>query len=143
MNSHHPLQDSCSLLGRVLIAWLFIPSGIAKLIGFAGISAYIASKGVPLPQVCAALAVAAELGLGLLVLAGWQSRWATLGLAVFVVVITPIFHNFWEMPAAQAMLQKQAFNKNVAVIGGLLLLAAFGPGRYSFTARQLPHGDAR
>ena len=132
MNSHHPLQDSCSLLGRALIAWLFIPSGIAKLIGFAGISAYIASKGVPLPQVCAALAVAAELGLGLLVLAGWQSRWAALGLAVFVVVITPIFHNFWDMPSAQAMLQKQAFNKNVAVIGGLLLLAAFGPGRYSF-----------
>jgi putative oxidoreductase len=138
MNSNTPLQDACSLVGRALIAWLFIPSGIAKLAGFAGISAYIASKGMPLPQLCAALAVAAELGLGLLVLAGWQARRAAFGLAVFVAVITPIFHNFWDLPPAQAMFQKQSFNKNVAIIGGLLLLAAFGPGRYSITSLRLP-----
>jgi putative oxidoreductase len=144
MTSHTPLQDSCALIGRALLASLFIPAGIAKLVGFGGISAYIASKGVPLPEVCAAIAVAAELGLGLLVLAGWQSRWAALGLAVFGAVITPIFHNFWDLPPAQAMLQKQLFNKNVAIVGGLLLLAAFGPGRYSLAnlGRLGPSGRA-
>jgi putative oxidoreductase len=131
MNTNTPLQSTCILIGRALIAWLFVPAGIAKLVGFAGISAYIASKGVPLPELCAAIAVAAELGLGLLVLAGWQTRWAALGLAVFVAVITPVFHNFWDLPAAQAMLQKQMFSKNLAIVGGLLLLAACGPGRYS------------
>src|SRR5205085_1057310 len=97
---------------------------------------YIASKGVPLPEVCAALAIAAELGLGLLLLVGWQARWAALGLAVFTAVITPIFHNFWAVPQAQAMMQQQAFFKNIAVVGGLLVIAAFGPGGFSLDARK-------
>ncbi|MDB5875453.1 MAG: DoxX family protein [Ramlibacter sp.] len=134
--SQPTLQDTAALVGRALIAWLFIPSGLAKLMGFAGISAFIASKGVPFPEVCAAIAVAAELGCGLLVLAGWQARWAALGLVLFVAVITPVFHNYWDLPAAQAALQRQSFNKNVAIIGGLLLLAAFGPGRFSIGSRR-------
>jgi len=131
MPSANSRSDLASLLGRALIAWLFVPSGISKLLGFAGISGYIASKGMPFPELCAAAAIAAELGLGLLILLGWQARYAALGLAVFVAVITPIFHNYWDLPPAQAMLQKQSFNKNVAIIGGLMLLAAFGPGRWS------------
>jgi putative oxidoreductase len=91
---------------------------------------------VPLPEVCAALAIAAELGLGLLLVVGWQARWAALGLAIFVAVITPIFHNYWAMPEAQVMMQKQAFNKNLAVVGGLLVLAAFGAGRFSLEGRR-------
>ena len=59
-------------LGRVLLALLFIPAGCGKLIGFSGAVGYIASKGVPLPEVCAAIAIAAELGLGLLLLVGLQ-----------------------------------------------------------------------
>lgn len=124
-------QDALTLAGRVLIAMLFVPSGVSKLLGFAGIAGYIASKGVPLPQVCAAIAVAAELGLGLLVLFGWRARHAAVGLSIFVAVITPIFHNYWDLPQAQSMVQRQLFNKNVAIVGGLLLLAAFGPGRFA------------
>ena len=131
-------HDALTLAGRALIAWLFIPSGLSKLVGFSGIAGYIASKGVPLPTVCAAIAVLAELGLGLMVLLGWRARHAALGLAVFVAVITPIFHNYWDLPQAQSMLQKQAFNKNVAIIGGLLLLAAFGPGRFAIQRKAAP-----
>ena len=61
---------------RALIALLFIPAGFSKIAGFAGVAGYIASKGVPLPEVCAAIAIAAELGLGILLLVGWQARWA-------------------------------------------------------------------
>jgi putative oxidoreductase len=129
-------QDIVALIGRVLIAWLFIPAGWGKLMGFSGVVGYIGSHGVPVPEVAAALAVAAELGLGLLVLVGWQARWAALGLALFVVVITPIFHNYWSVPAQQVMMMKQAFDKNVAIVGGLLLLSAMGPGRLSFAGRN-------
>jgi putative oxidoreductase len=129
-------QDTLALIGRILVAWLFIPSGYAKIAGFAGVAGYIASKGIPFPEVCAALAIAAELGLGLLLLVGWQARWAALGLAIFLAVITPLFHGYWAVPEAQQAMQKQAFNKNIAVLGGLLVLTAFGAGRWSLDGRR-------
>ncbi len=129
-------QNTLSLVGRALIALLFIPAGFSKIAGFAGTAGYIASKGVPLPEVCAAIAIAAELGLGLLILVGLQTRWAALGLAIFTVVITFIFHNFWAVEAAQKMMQQQAFFKNIAVAGGLLLIAAFGAGGFSVDAKR-------
>lgn len=132
----NPAQNTFALVGRALLALLFIPAGWGKFAGFAGVTGYIASKGVPLPEVCAAIAIAAELGLGLLLLVGWQARWAALGLAIFTAVITPIFHNFWAMPEAQVMMQKQAFFKNFAVVGGLLAIAAFGAGAFSLDGRR-------
>ena len=129
-------QDVATLVGRILLSWLFIPSGFSKIAGFAGVTGYIASKGIPLPEVCAAIAIVAELGLGLLLLVGLKARWAALGLAVFLAVITPLFHNFWAMPEAQQMMQKQAFWKNLAVLGGLLFVYAFGPGAWSIDGRK-------
>lgn len=138
MTATTPAQDTMALIGRVLIAYLFIPAGWGKIAGFAGTAGYIASKGIPFPEVCAAIAIAAELGLGLLLLVGWQTRWAALGLAIFVAVITPIFHGYWAVPEAQMMMQKQAFNKNLATVGGLLVLAAFGAGRLSLDGKRAP-----
>jgi putative oxidoreductase len=126
-----PSREALVLLGRALMAYLFIPSGWAKLVGFSGTAAYIASQGVPLPEVAAAIAVAGELGLGLLLLLGWRTRWVALGLAAFIAVITPIFHGYWNVPDAQRMMQKINFDKNLAIMGGLLALSAFGPGRWS------------
>jgi putative oxidoreductase len=131
-----PAQNALALLGRVLIAVLFIPSGWGKLSGFSGVVGYIASKGVPLPEVCAAIAIAAELGLGILFLLGFKGRWVALLLAIFVAVITPIFHNYWAVPEAQMMAQKLNFWKNLAIIGGLLGFAAFGPGAFSIDGRR-------
>ena len=136
MNPSASTKNALSFVGRALIALLFIPAGFGKLMGFAGVVGYIASKGVPMPQVCAAIAVAAELGLGLMLLVGWQARWAALGLALFVAVITPIFHNFWSVPEAQQMMQQQNFFKNFAAMGGLLVLVAFGPGAWSLDAKR-------
>ncbi|HQS30681.1 MAG: DoxX family protein [Polaromonas sp. 39-63-203] len=130
------LQNPLALAGRALIALLFVPAGFAKIAGFAGTAGYIASKGVPLPEVAAAIAIAVELGLGLLLLVGWQTRWAALGIAVFTAVITFIFHNYWAAPAEQMMQQQQAFFKNIAVVGGLLLVAAFGAGAWSFDGKR-------
>jgi len=126
-----PAQNALTLVGRVLIALLFVPAGWGKLMGFAGVIGYISSKGVPLPQVAAAIAVFFELVCGLALLVGYKTRWAALGLAVFTVVITPIFHNFWASPEAQVAMQKMNFFKNCAIAGGLMAFAAFGAGAFS------------
>ena len=124
-------SDGLALLGRALLCVLFIVAGWGKIGGFAGTVGYIGSKGLPLPQVLAALAIVVELGGGLLLLIGWKARWIAWAMAVFTVIITPIFHGFWNVPAAEAMGQQVHFLKNVAIIGGLLMVAAMGPGRYS------------
>lgn len=129
------LQNPLSLIGRVLLALLFVPAGFSKIAGFAGTAGYIASKGVPLPEVAAAAAIAIELGLGLLLLVGFMTRWAALGIALFTVVITFIFHNYWGVPAEQAMMQQLMFFKNIAVVGGLLTVAAWGGGAWSLDAK--------
>ena len=105
------LQNPLSLIGRLLLALLFVPAGFSKIAGFSGTAGYIASKGIPLPELAAAVAVGVELGLGLLLLVGWQTRWAALGIAFFTFVISFIFHNFWTMPADQQMMQSLMFFK--------------------------------
>jgi putative oxidoreductase len=123
--------DLGALIARASLALLFVPAGFGKIAGFAGTAGYIASKGLPLPQAGAALAIAVELGLGLLLLAGLKTRWAALGLALFVAVATVVFHNFWALPAEQVMVQQLMFWKNVGIFGGLVLLASIGGGRWS------------
>ena len=127
-------SDLAARVARVSMAIVFVPAGWAKLTGFGGTMEYIAAKGVPLPQAATVTAIAIELGLGLMLLAGIRTRWVALGLAIVVGVITPLFHNFWAAPAAQAMTQQLMFWKNVGLFGGLLLLAATGGGRWSVDA---------
>ncbi len=130
------LQNPLTLIGRVLLALLFVPAGFGKLVGFAGTVGYIASKGVPLPEVAAAIAVAVELGLGILLLVGYQARWAALAIGLFTLVITFIFHNFWAVPPEMMMMQKMNFMKNLAIVGGLFTIAAWGPGAWSVDAKR-------
>ena len=136
MNPSTTSQNTMTLLGRVLVAALFVPSGFGKIAGFSGLVGYISSAGVPLPEVCAAIAIFAELGLGLLLLVGWQARWAALGLAVFTFVISFIFHNFWSAAAAQVAMQQMQFVKNMAITGGLLAFATLGAGAWSLDGRS-------
>ncbi|WP_309638216.1 DoxX family protein [Methylibium sp.] len=121
-------QQFGPLIGRLLIALLFIPAGISKLTGFAGTVGYIASKGLPMPTVAAVIAVVVELGLGLALLVGFKARWAALGLALFTLAAGVLFHNFWAVPPEQVMAQQINFFKNLAIVGGLLFIVAFGAG---------------
>ena len=130
------LQNPIALIGRLLVAYLFIPAGIGKLTGFAGTVGYITSKGLPMPEVAAGLAIAAELGAGLLLLVGFQTRWAALVLTLFTLAAGFFFHNYWAVPADQAMLQQLMFNKNLAIAGGLLAFVAFGAGAFSLDAKR-------
>jgi putative oxidoreductase len=127
--------DVTALIGRALIALLFIPSGWGKLMGFSGVVGYISKANVPLPEVCAAIAILVELGLGIALLVGFRTRWVALAMAIFTVVITPIFHAYWGVPDAQVYMQKLNFYKNFAIAGGLLAFASFGAGRLSVDGR--------
>ena len=131
-----PSQNLLSLLGRLLLAVLFLPAGISKLTGFAGTVGYIASVGLPLPEVGAVLAIVVEVGGGVALIAGYQTRWVALALAAFTLVASVFFHAFWAAPAGQQMIPQLLFIKNIAVIGGLLTLAAWGAGGWSMDARR-------
>jgi len=130
------LQNPLSLIGRLLLAALFLPAGISKIGGFAGTAGYIASKGLPLPEVGAAIAIVVEILGALALIAGFGTRLAALALALFTLVATFIFHNFWGVPADQAFVQQLMFYKNIAVVGGLLILAAHGAGAWSLDAKR-------
>lgn len=125
------LKQFGPLAGRVLIALIFIVSGFGKIAGFAGTSGYMASKGLPVVPVLLVLTIIVELGGGLMVLLGIKARWASTALLLFMIPVTLIFHPFWAVDAASAQMQQIMFLKNLAIMGGLLYIAAFGAGPYS------------
>lgn len=130
------LQNGLSLAARILFVALFLPAGISKLTGFSGTVGYIASVGLPLPAVGAAMALAVEILGSLALLAGFQTRIAALVLAAFTLVASFFFHAYWAAPAAAAFVTQLLFFKNIAVVGGLLALAANGAGAWSLDARS-------
>jgi len=124
-------SDALALVGRILLGSIFVLSGFQKLMGYSGVVASISGKGLPMPEVLAVLTIVIELGAGLLLVVGWKARWAALLLFLFIIPVSLVFHNFWTMEGAQAAMNKIHFMKNVSIMGGMLMVAAFGPGRYS------------
>ena len=128
-------SDALSLIGRVFLTVIFLVSGFGKIGGFEGLVRQIASKGFPAPEVFAVATIVIELAVALMLIVGWKARWAAFLLAAFTAIVTLFFHNFWAMPEAQKAMQQIQFMKNLAVIGGLMLVMAFGPGRLSVDKR--------
>jgi putative oxidoreductase len=122
------------LVGRLMIAAIFVGSGFRKITGFDGTVGYIASKGLPLPQLAAIAAIIVELGGGILLILGWKTRWAAAAMCIFTVVAALIFHNFWAVPAEQAQNQMIHFMKNICMAGGLLYVVVFGSGALAVDA---------
>jgi putative oxidoreductase len=125
------LKTYAPLIGRILISQLFIYFGYTKIIGFAGTAGYIASKGLPVPQLLTLLTIVIEVGGGLMILLGWRARLAAAVLFLWMIPVSFLFHNYWSMEGAAVMANKVNFLKNVALMGAMFLIFAFGPGRYS------------
>ncbi|GLS14930.1 MULTISPECIES: DoxX family protein [Hydrogenophaga] len=130
------LQSPLSLIGRVLLAILFVPAGFGKIAGFSGTVGYATAMGMPLPTVGVAIALVIELVGGLALLVGFGTRVAAIALAVFTLVASFFFHAYWAVPAEQQMVQQLMFFKNIAITGGLLAFAAFGAGAFSLDAKR-------
>ncbi|WP_207272167.1 DoxX family protein, partial [Pseudomonas sp. GW460-12-10-14-TSB1] len=115
---------SISLIGRVLLSAIFILSGFSKVAAPAAMVGYIQSVGLPFPQLALGIAIAVELGGGLLLIAGYRTRLVALGLAVFSVATALAFHN--NLGDQNQFIH---FFKNIAMAGGLLQVVAYGAGR--------------
>ena len=131
MNACELGQRILPFFGRILLALIFVISGWGKITGFAGSVAYASSKGLPFPQFLMPAAIVVELGGGLLLMLGWKARWVALAIFLFVIPTTLIFHDFWAAPPEQAQMQTIQFLKNLAIMGGLLYVIAFGAGSLS------------
>jgi putative oxidoreductase len=115
-------------IGRILLGLIFVIAGWGKITGFDGTVGYMVAYNVPMAQLLAVLTIIVEIGGGVLLIIGWKARWAALALFVFVLIVTPIFHGFWAVPDDQKQLQTIMFLKNLAIMGGMLYVAAFGTG---------------
>ena len=125
------LQNPLALIGRIMLALIFITSGFGKITGFEDTVGYIASKGLPLPQLGAIIAIIVEVGGSILLVIGYKARWAALALAIFTLAAAIFFHNYWAVEAAEKIGQQINFWKNISMAGGMLMVFAHGPGRYS------------
>jgi putative oxidoreductase len=119
------------LLSRILIGALFLVAGTRKFMFFAGSAGYFAKLGFPAPEVMTWVSITIEILGGLLLIIGWRTRIVAWVLVIFVAVATAMAHRFWEFPEAQFNNQLNHFLKNIAIIGGLLMVTAFGPGTAS------------
>lgn len=129
-------MDAAVLIGRILLASIFIFSGLNKFGDIAGTADQIAQHGLPMAALLAPLSAAVEVVAGILLVAGWQTRYAAFTLAAFTLAATWFFHNFWTLPdGAERTAQMGNFMKNIAIIGGFLVLAAHGAGRYAIEGR--------
>lgn len=126
--TQHP---GAALIGRFLIAALFLMSGIGKLTDLAGTTAQLSQHGVPYADTLALVAGIAEVAGAAGLAFGLLTRIASAGLILFMIPTTLIFHAFWNFQGAERMPQIINFMKNVAITGGLMAFAAFGAGRSS------------
>ncbi len=124
-------NDFGHLVGRVLMAVIFLVAGTGKVTAFQGTVGYIASQGIPLPSLVAAVTICLEIGGGLMLILGFKARWAAAALGLFTIAAGLIFHNFWAAAPDQFQNQLIHFQKNLAIAGGLLYLVLYGSGRYS------------
>ncbi len=136
------MNDTIQLLARVLITTVFIVFGFQQ---FTNIAGYTANPnivkfsgmigGILAPVVIAYLVAAIDLFGGLCVLVGFKTRWAAIALIIFVILTLFVAHNFWVMEGASRAANQANFYKNLAIIGGLLLIYVHGAGRFSLDNR--------
>ena len=131
-------RDTWILLARILLMVLFVSSGWSKLADYQGTAGYLASLGTPLPEVATAVAIIMELLVGIALLAGLWVRPLALLMAVFVLATGVIGHPFWSMEGADRAMNMTQFYKNLAITGGLLLLAVTGAGRFALLRPRSP-----
>ena len=123
------MNQYSSVVARILLAHIFVLAGMNKIMGYAGTQGYMEMMGVP--GMLLPLVIILELGGGLALVAGWQARWVAFALAGFSVISALIFHNNLADQVQMIM-----FMKNLAIAGGLLLIAEHGAGAYSLDNRK-------
>jgi len=123
--------DLWLLVGRALLGGIFVVSGYGKLMGLAAFAASLEKNGVPYASALAPVGASVEFFGGLAIVLGVEVRSAALLMIAFVIVATLISHRFWELQDAARQAQLVQLSKNMAIIGGFLLLHGAGGGRFA------------
>ena len=129
-------QNLLNLFGRLLIATLFLPAGLLKLRSFDRFVGYFSSLGMPTPTLAVVIAILVEVLGGIALIIGYKTRLVATVMALFTLAACVIGHAYWAVPADQMMAVQRLFFKNIAVIGGLLVLASVGAKGISVDARN-------
>jgi len=129
------LTNPLALIGRLLMAAIFIMAGLSKVTGFTGTAGYIASVGLPISEALTAATIVLEVLGGVALVIGYRLRLFAILLAGFTLLAGLFFHNFWAMPAEVQHIQQIMFMKNLSIAGGLLIIAALGGGSLSLDAK--------
>jgi putative oxidoreductase len=125
------ITDILLLAGRVLLGWLFLASAWGKFSNMAGFTGYLTNLKVPGAEFWAWVAAPVEFLIGITLILGIATRYAALVCVIFLIVATALAHRYWEYPPAQVMAQYNNFLKNLALLGGALLVFVTGAGRLS------------
>ena len=128
---HSVPRPGTALVGRILLSAIFFVSGFAKLTDVSGTAGYMTSMGIPDAETLAVIAGIAEIVGAISIASGFLARIGGIGLVLFLIPTTLIFHAFWNYEGMERVAQMANFLKNCGLAGGLLLVVANGPGRYS------------
>lgn len=121
------------LIGRILLAWVFVGSAYGALSNFSGSVGYFRSLNVPTPELFAITSIAVEVLISVGLILGVGTRYCAVLMFVFVLAATIVGHRYWEYPAgAQQIGQYNHFLKNISIVGGAMLIFVTGAGRFSF-----------
>ena len=124
----HPIVP---LVGRLMMTYIFATSGIAKIFAWSGNVTYMSTRHLPMIPVLLAIAMVIELAGSICLITGYQARIAAFVMFLYTTAVTVIFHNYWAASEAMAGMQETHFRKNLAIMGGLLVLAYSGPGKWA------------
>jgi len=128
MNLQHPLV---SFIGRLLIVYIFATSGLAKIFDWSGNVQYMSTRHLPLIPVLLAIAMLIEVLGSICLVTGLYARAAAFIMFLYLTTVTVLFHNYWAFSGMLAGTQETHFRKNLAIMGGLLMIAAQGPGKWA------------
>lgn len=129
-------QHACALLGRTLVALIFLRSAVVKIVGYTGTVTVMAAKGLPYPEYLLVAAIAIELIGGTALAFGYKARWAAAALILFLIPATLLFHDYWAAEPQHALNQSHHFFKNVAILGALVFVLGVGAGGASVDNRR-------
>ena len=128
MNFNHPIIP---FVGRLLMTYIYITSGLGKVLDWHGNIQYMSTRHLPFIPVLLAIAAVIEIGGSVCLVTGYQARWAAFIMAGYTIVLTLIFHNYWSFTGMARGGQETHFRKTIAIAGGLLALTYGGPGRWA------------
>ena len=126
--------DVWLLIGRVALAWVFVASGWGHIFNPAGLAAYLTNLKAPAPELLAWIGLIMEVVIGITLVFGVTTRYGAAVGITFLIVATALAHRYWEFSGPAVAAQYNNFLKNISILGGMLYVFVFGPGRFSLDA---------